>query len=114
ASNVSPASAAESFTVAASDQNNHRASFSNYGNPVDIFAPGVDCYSAKHTGGYFYISGTSMATPLVAGWAAIIKGQNPSFTNQQIGDRIIATSQPDVIIPPPPVNAVNRLLQVRC
>ncbi|RWS18738.1 hypothetical protein B4U80_14561 [Leptotrombidium deliense] len=54
-----------------------------------------------------------MATPLVAGWAAIIKGQNPSFTNEEINTSVITTSEPDVIISPPQdQTSANRLLQI--
>lgn len=73
---TSPASARDAFTVAAIDRNNTRARFSNYGNVVDIFAPGVDILSAwagsddaTHTA-----SGTSMATPHVVGLAIYLMG----------------------------------------
>ncbi|RWS02956.1 peptidase S8-like protein [Leptotrombidium deliense] len=61
----------------------------NFGIPVDIFAPGVDCYFTKYTAGYFTISGTSMATPTLAGWAATLKRSNSSSTAATIRDKLI-------------------------
>jgi oryzin len=58
----SPSSAPDAITVGASDINDVKASFSNYGTVVDVFAPGVDVYSAWNTGpaDYATLSGTSM------------------------------------------------------
>ncbi|KAJ6255803.1 cuticle-degrading serine protease [Drechslerella dactyloides] len=72
AANVSPASAPNAITVGAIDNKNKRASFSNYGKLVDVFAPGVDVISAwkDSDGATKQISGTSMACPHVAGLAA--------------------------------------------
>lgn len=69
ASNTSPASAPNALTVAASTERNARASFSNYGEVVDIFAPGEDILSAWIGGNSATntISGTSMATPHIVG-----------------------------------------------
>lgn len=75
ASGDSPASAAGAITVGAVDATDTRPSFSNYGNNVNIFAPGVAIESAWiGTGGNETntISGTSMATPHVAGLAAYL------------------------------------------
>jgi subtilisin family serine protease len=73
ACNVSPASAAAAHTVAASDKTDTRASFSNYGSCVDIYAPGVSITSTWLNGSTNTISGTSMASPHVAGVAALYK-----------------------------------------
>ncbi|KAL4776471.1 subtilisin-like protein [Aspergillus nidulans var. acristatus] len=69
ASDSSPASAPNALTVAASTRSNSRASFSNYGSVVDIFAPGQDILSAwiGSTTATNTISGTSMATPHIVG-----------------------------------------------
>jgi subtilisin family serine protease len=73
ACNYSPAAAASAMTVAASNSNDQRASFSNYGACVDIYAGGTNIRSAWPVGGYSTGSGTSMASPHVAGAAALYK-----------------------------------------
>ena len=66
--------------MAATDRNDARASFSNANADVEIAAAGVNVLSTKRGGGYVAFSGTSMATPHVAGVAALIAAKNPSFT----------------------------------
>lgn len=96
-----PAYYAECIAVAATDQNDAKASFSNYGDWVDIAAPGVSIYStlpnhANRIGirNYGYLSGTSMAAPHVAGVAALIKARYPTLTNAQIAQKLISTGDP--------------------
>jgi thermitase len=72
-----PAGYAEVVSVAATDHNDARASFSNFNSDVEIAAPGVNVLSTWNNGLYNTISGTSMATPHVAGVAAQIAGTNP-------------------------------------
>jgi len=81
----SPASAPSAITVGASDNRDIRSYFSNYGNCVDVFAPGSNIISARASDptGSAQMSGTSMATPHVTGLAALYLGQHPSATPAQ-------------------------------
>ena len=79
ASSYSPARVSEAMTIGATTSSDTRASYSNYGNAVDWFAPGSSITSAWHTGDTATntISGTSMATPHTAGVAALYLQSNP-------------------------------------
>jgi len=71
--------------VGASDSKGKPGSFSNYGKKdVDLFAPGVQVYSTVPDSGYAYFNGTSMASPCVAGVAAIIREYFPKLTAKQV------------------------------
>ncbi|MEU8302499.1 S8 family peptidase [Actinomadura sp. NPDC048955] len=76
ACNYSPASASNATTVAASTSTDAKASYSNYGNCVELYAPGTSITSTWLNGGTNTISGTSMATPHVTGVAALYKSAN--------------------------------------
>jgi len=66
------------------------ASFSNFGSVVDIAAPGVSIYSTYKNGGYATLSGTSMASPHVAGGAALFKASNPLSTPSDVRDSLLS------------------------
>ncbi len=80
------------ISVAATDPNDQLASFSNYGaTTVDLAAPGVDIYSTQPSNSYSTASGTSMASPHVAGVAGLVKSQHPNWSATQIVDQILST-----------------------
>ncbi len=97
ACNVSPASAASAYTTAASDRSDRRATFSNYGSCVDAYAPGVAIRSAWLSGGTNTISGTSMASPHVAGVAALYKGAFGDASSSTVSSWITTNATPNVI-----------------
>jgi subtilisin family serine protease len=74
----------EVISAAATDQQDIKASFSNYGTNVDVSAPGVNIYSTYPNDTYAFLNGTSMASPHVAGLAALIWSRNRTLTNNQV------------------------------
>jgi subtilisin family serine protease len=90
-----PAVYSEVIAVAATDQGDRRATFSNFGTKVDIAAPGVNIYSTVPDNTYMFMDGTSMASPHVAGVAALIRSKNPDLSNAQV--RTILESSTDNI-----------------
>lgn len=99
ACNSSPASETSALTVGASTSGDMRASFSNWGTCLDLFAPGVSIASASHTGDTIMhtLSGTSMAAPHVAGAAALILGDEPSLSPAQVASRIVDGATSNVL-----------------
>jgi subtilisin family serine protease len=91
---VSPADTPEAITVAASDSNDVRASFSDWGPCVDLFAPGVNIASAYGSGdtAMAWMSGTSMASPHVAGLAAMVLSAHPTWTPAQVSQAVLDAS----------------------
>ncbi|MFD9128698.1 type VII secretion-associated serine protease mycosin [Kitasatospora sp. NPDC059571] len=81
------------LAVGASDRNNERAPFSEYGDFVSVAAPGVDMLSTVPAGGQCVDNGTSFSAPYVAGVAALLKGAHPDWTPAQIRARIEQSAQ---------------------
>ncbi len=95
----SPARAKPAITVAASDNRDARASFSNYGSCTDIFAPGKDITSAWMSGSSATktISGTSMASPHVAGAVALLLEEDPKRKPAEIEKLLLRMASPGKI-----------------
>ena len=105
----SPARAANAITVGSTTSSDARSSFSNYGTCVDIFAPGSSITSTWHNGGTNTISGTSMASPHVAGVAALYLQGVPSATPAAVANAIISTATTGVVTSPG-TGSPNRLV----
>lgn len=86
-----PASNPNVITVSATDSQDRKAAFSNYGDTVEVAAPGVSILST-HGSSYDWLNGTSMASPHVAGLAGLILAKNPSFSPQQVRDTLTSTA----------------------
>ncbi|MEV8310853.1 S8 family peptidase [Streptomyces flavidovirens] len=95
----SPARVPQALTIGATDKTDTKSSWSNYGTCLDLFAPGVGITSAWNTGDTATntISGTSMATPHVAGAAALYLAAHPSATPAQVSDAITANATIGVV-----------------
>jgi subtilisin family serine protease len=79
--------------VSATGSSDNFASFSNFGNPVDISAPGVSILSTIPGNSYGYKQGTSMATPHVAAVVALVMSQFPSYTRDQVWNYVLAGAE---------------------
>jgi subtilisin family serine protease len=99
ACNYSPARAANAITVGATERTDVRASYSNFGTCLDIFAPGSGITSTwiNSTTATNTISGTSMAAPHVAGVAAILLGTSPTSTPAEIAAKLRASATPNLV-----------------
>jgi subtilisin family serine protease len=100
---IYPAGYDNVIAVAATDTDDSRSKFSvggtNYGSWIDVAAPGGGLFSSGilstvFDDSYTYMMGTSMATPFVAGLAALIKSKNPAFTNEEVRSIIKSTTDP--------------------
>ncbi|MEW2069488.1 S8 family peptidase [Streptomyces sp. NPDC007346] len=97
ACDVSPAAADGVVTVGASDRQDRETSFSNWGSCLSLYAPGADIVAARLGGGTVSLNGTSMASPHVAGVAALYKEKNPSATPAAVANWLTGTATPDVL-----------------
>ncbi|WAL94594.1 S8 family peptidase [Streptomyces sp. Je 1-369] len=113
AANTSPARVPAAITVGATSNTDARASFSNYGSVLDIFAPGVNIKAGWNTGDTATntISGTSMATPHVAGAAAVYLAGHTSATPSQVSSALVNGATPNVVTSPGS-GSPNKLLKI--
>ncbi|MGI5348202.1 S8 family serine peptidase [Streptomyces sp. CA-250714] len=113
AGNASPARVPDALTVAASDRKDRQAAFSNYGKRVDLYAPGVDIVSAgnKSDHGIATMSGTSMASPHVAGAAAVYLSGHKTAKPAQVAAALTKGATAGVIANPTK-GTPNKLLRV--
>lgn len=109
ACNVSPASATGVFTTASSTSTDAKSSFSNWGSCVEAYAPGSSITSTWINSGTATISGTSMASPHVAGVAALYKGTFGDASSSTISNWLISNATTNVISGNPS-GTPNRLL----
>ena len=111
---MSPARVKEALTVGATDKNDARASFSNWGRCLDLFAPGQDIESAWFEGprSTKTISGTSMAAPHVAGATALILQSEPDLKPEQVADKLLKATVRDKVSGEKS-GSPDRLLQVK-
>ena len=86
------------IAVGAADGQGRPAWFSNRGSWVGVWAPGVRIYSAVPGGGYSLLSGTSMASPIVSGIAALIKARNSFMEPFHVYQALKAGSGPDALL----------------
>jgi len=70
--------------VGATDEDDEKAGFSNFGNYIDVVAPGVDIYTTRPNNSYGEVSGTSFSSPITAGLAALLYAIRPTFTPAQV------------------------------
>ncbi|QSQ22669.1 S8 family serine peptidase [Pyxidicoccus parkwayensis] len=111
ACNYSPARTPNAITVGSTTSSDARSSFSNYGTCVDIFAPGSSITSASNSSntGSTSMSGTSMASPHVAGAAALYLSANPTATPAQVRDALVNNATPNKVTSPG-TGSPNKLL----
>lgn len=91
---VYPAALDHVLAVAASDENDAKASFSSYGRWVDLVAPGVRILTTDGSSGYRYVSGTSFSAPLVSGTVALMRARGSWLRNSQVVSLIASTAAP--------------------
>ncbi len=110
--NSYPAAYDNVISVAATDQKDVRASFSNFGNTVDISAPGVNIFTTQYDSSYTpsngTVSGTSFSAPITSGAAALVWAANPTFTATQVGEQIRVSADASALYTANP-NSLNQL-----
>jgi len=96
-----PSSYDEVISVAASDEIDRKATFSTYGQTVDIYAPGVNIFTTSRIGfgnagfdsNYAFANGTSFSAPIVVSIAALLKLKNPNLSNEEIRGILVSSAK---------------------
>lgn len=96
---ITPAKAPRALTVGATEIGDNKAGFSNFGDCVDIYAPGSNITSASYEDdtSFFALSGTSMSAPHVTGLVGLYLERNPEATPAEVHAAIIENSTPDAV-----------------
>ncbi|MGD2248699.1 MAG: S8 family peptidase [Candidatus Methanofastidiosia archaeon] len=81
------------MAISATDSSDNVTSWSNYGDEIELAAPGSSIYSTYKRGGYTTMSGTSMACPHVSGVAALVWAANTGYSNSQVRSRLQNTAE---------------------
>ncbi|MFJ4769579.1 S8 family peptidase [Streptomyces uncialis] len=113
ASSTSPARVTQAITVGATSNTDAKASWSNFGSVLDLFAPGVSITAGWHTGDSATntISGTSMAAPHVAGAAAVHLSSRPTATPAQVSTALV-NGATNSVVTTPGSGSPNKLLRL--
>ena len=101
------------ISVGAAGNSGERAEFSNYGDFVDVAAPGVDIFSTRQDNSYGYASGTSYAAAFVSGIAALLKSSREGLTGKDLACTIKANTQEGPVTSPGLVDAANALVNIK-
>jgi subtilisin family serine protease len=83
--------AKSTIKVGAVNQSGRKAEFSNFGNFTTIYAPGTKIFGAKPGNSYETLQGTSMASPIIAGFVGLLKSKNKNISVEEI-ERILNTN----------------------
>jgi len=114
ACNFCPANCASVITVGATQVGDNRSSFSNFGTCLNVFAPGTNIYSAYIGPQYSSLSGTSMASPHVAGWVSQLQQASPSKTPTAIRAEIDGALGVKGVVKNPGTGSVNNFIHTSC
>ena len=96
--NLSTANTDAIITVSATDSGDNLAGWSNYGNVIDVAAPGVGLWTTLNGGGYGKVSGTSFSSPATAAVVALVMARNPSLSPAQV-ESVIESTAADLSTP---------------
>lgn len=111
ACNYGPPMAERALVLGATDKSDHRSGFSNFGTCLDLFAPGSGVTSAAPSGRSAVMSGTSMAAPLTAGVAALLRAASPLATPDEIVATLKKAAVADILLDTG-TGSPNLLLQI--